>query len=42
MSLHTVKQDYKTTKLQREQLHGHKALFALVYRSLWLWKIYLG
>ena len=25
MSLHTVKQDYKTTKLQREQLHGHKA-----------------
>jgi len=25
MSLHTVKQDYKTTKLKREQLHGHKA-----------------
>ena len=25
MSLHTVKQNYKTTKLQREQLHGHKA-----------------
>lgn len=24
MSLHTVKQDYKTTKSQREQLHGHK------------------
>lgn len=23
MSLHTVKQDYKTTKSQREQLHGH-------------------
>jgi len=25
MSLHTVKHDFKTTKLQREQLHGHKA-----------------
>ena len=25
MSLHTVKHDYKTTKNQREQLHGHKA-----------------
>ena len=25
MSLNTVKHDYKTTKLQREQLHGHKA-----------------
>ena len=25
MSLHTVKQNFKTTKLQREQLHGHKA-----------------
>ena len=25
MSLHTVKHDYKTTKSQREQLHGHKA-----------------
>ena len=25
MSLHTVKHDYKTTKLQREQLRGHKA-----------------
>ena len=24
MSLHTEKQDYKTTKSQREQLHGHK------------------
>ena len=24
MSLHTVKQDYKTTKSQRLQLHGHK------------------
>ena len=24
MSLHTVKHDYKTTKKQREQLHGHK------------------
>ena len=23
MSLHTVKQDFKTTKSQREQLHGH-------------------
>ena len=25
MSLDTVKQNFKTTKLQREQLHGHKA-----------------
>ena len=25
MSLHTVKHDFKTTKSQREQLHGHKA-----------------
>ena len=25
MSLHTVKQDYKTLKSQRENLHGHKA-----------------
>ena len=25
MSLHTVKQNYKTTKIQREVLHGHKA-----------------
>ena len=25
MSLYTVKHDFKTTKLQREQLHGHKA-----------------
>jgi adenylylsulfate kinase len=25
MSLHTVKHEYKTTKNQREQLHGHKA-----------------
>jgi adenylylsulfate kinase len=25
MSLHTVKQNYKTTKTQREVLHGHKA-----------------
>ena len=25
MSIHTVKQNFKTTKLQREQLHGHKA-----------------
>ena len=25
MSLHTVKQSYKTTKIQREELHGHKA-----------------
>jgi len=25
MSLHTVKHDYKTTKNQRENLHGHKA-----------------
>jgi adenylylsulfate kinase len=25
MSLHTVKHDYKTTKNQRELLHGHKA-----------------
>ena len=25
MSLHTIKQNFKTTKLQREQLHGHKA-----------------
>ena len=25
MSLHTVKHDYKTTKSQREQLHGRKA-----------------
>ena len=25
MSLHTVKQNYKTTKTQRENLHGHKA-----------------
>jgi len=25
MSLHTVKHDFKTTKLQREQLNGHKA-----------------
>ena len=25
MSLHTVKQNYKTTKTQREKLHGHKA-----------------
>ena len=25
MSLHTVKHDYKTTKTQRETLHGHKA-----------------
>ncbi len=25
MSLHTVKQDYKTTKSQREHQHGHKA-----------------
>jgi len=25
LSLHTVKQNFKTTKLQREQLHGHKA-----------------
>ena len=25
MSLHTVKHDFKTAKLQREQLHGHKA-----------------
>lgn len=24
MSLHTVKHDYKTTKIQREDLHGHK------------------
>jgi len=25
MSLHTVKQNYKTNKIQREVLHGHKA-----------------
>ncbi|MDA8731456.1 adenylyl-sulfate kinase [Flavobacteriaceae bacterium] len=25
MSLHTVKQNYKTTKIQREVLHGHKS-----------------
>ena len=25
MSLHTVKHNFKTTKLQREQLHGHKS-----------------
>ena len=25
MSLHTVKHNYKTTKTQREKLHGHKA-----------------
>ena len=25
MSLHTVKHDYKTTKTQRENLHGHKS-----------------
>jgi len=25
MSLHTVKQNYKTTKIQREILHGHKS-----------------
>ena len=25
MSLHTVKQNYKTTKIQRELLHGHKS-----------------
>ena len=25
MSLNTVKQNYKTTKIQREELHGHKA-----------------
>ena len=25
MSLHTVKHDYKTTKIQREDLHGHNA-----------------
>jgi len=25
MSLHTVKQNYKTTKFQREVLHGHKS-----------------
>ncbi len=42
MSLHTVKHDYKTTKTQRENLHGHKAYLIMVYRPLWFWEIYLG
>jgi len=25
MSVNVIKHDYKTTKIQREELHGHKA-----------------